>query len=120
MNNTRQRPALKPMAFQILLLLGDGARHGWSIVKELQAQAGDGVRILPGSFYRTLNDMVEQGLIEEAPDPPDDDQAGRRRYLRVTDLGIETARAEAERLEDLVRTARTKSVFFPDGAKARG
>jgi len=120
MHDTQQRPPLKPRAFQILLLLGDGARHGWSIVKDLQAQAGDGVRILPGSLYRTLNDMVEQGLIEEAPDPPVDDEASRRRYLRVTDLGIRTARAEAERLEDLVRTARTKSVFFPDGAKVRG
>lgn len=117
MDNVTQQP-LKPRVFQILLLLGDGARHGWSIVKELQANAGDGVRILPGSLYRTLNDMTEQGLIEEAPDAPADDEDSRRRYLRVTELGIRTARTEAERLENLVRTARTKSVFFPGGAKA--
>ncbi len=113
----RKRP-LKPMAFRILLLLGDGERHGWSIVKELQAQAGDGVRILPGSLYRTLNDMTEQGLIEEAPTPPVDDEDTRRRYLRVTELGIHAARAEAERLEALVRTAKSTSVFFPRGARA--
>ena len=113
----RKRP-LKPMAFRILLLLGDGERHGWSIVKELQAQAGDGTRILPGSLYRTLNDMMEKGLIEEAPDAPVNSEDGRRRYLRVTEFGIETARAEAERLEDLVQTARSKSAFFPSGATA--
>ncbi len=113
----RTRP-LKPMAFQILLLLGDGERHGWSLVKELQAQAGDGVRILPGSLYRTLNDMMEQGLIEEAPAPPVDEEDHRRRYLRVTVLGIQKARAEAELLEELVRMARSKSVFFPRGARA--
>jgi DNA-binding PadR family transcriptional regulator len=116
-NEVTQRSPLKPRAFEILILLGDGERHGWSIVKELQAQAADGVRILPGSLYRTLNDMMEEGLIEEAPDAPVDDQDGRRRYLRVTQLGIQTARAEAERLEGLVLTARTKSVLFPGGAK---
>jgi DNA-binding PadR family transcriptional regulator len=118
MGEVRQKGPLKPRVFQILLLLGDGERHGWSIVKELQAQAGDGNPILPGSLYRTLNDMMEKGLIEEAPDAPGNSEDGRRRYLRVTELGIETARAEAERLEDLVRTARSKSAFFPSGAKA--
>ena len=112
----KSRP-LKPLAFQILLLLGDGERHGWSIVKELQTQAGEGVRILPGSFYRTLNGMMEQGLIEEAPSPALDDGDGRRRYLRVTELGIRVARSEAERLEELVRVARSKPAFFGRGAR---
>ena len=118
MGDERQRTPLKPRVFQILLLLGDGERHGWSIVKELQAQAGDGKRILPGSLYRTLNEMMEKGLIEEAADVPTNSEDGRRRYLRVTELGIDTARAEAERLEDLVQTARSKSAFFPSGARA--
>jgi DNA-binding PadR family transcriptional regulator len=118
MGDERQRSSLKPREFQILLLLGDGERHGWSIVKELQAQAGDGKRILPGSLYRTLNDMVEKGLIEEATDTPVNSEEGRRRYLRVTEFGIEAARGEAERLEELVNTARSKSAFFPSGARA--
>jgi DNA-binding PadR family transcriptional regulator len=118
MIDVRQKSPLKPRVFEILLLLGDGERHGWSIVKELQAQAGGGSRILPGSLYRTLNDMMEKGLIEDAPDAPGNSEDGRRRYLRVTELGIETARAEAERLEDLVKTARSKSAFYPSGAKA--
>jgi DNA-binding PadR family transcriptional regulator len=118
MGDERQRSPLKPREFQILLLLGDGERHGWSIVKELQSQAGDGKPILPGSLYRTLNDMVEKGLIEEAPDAPVDSEESRRRYLRVTVFGIEAARGEAERLEELVNTARSKSTFFPSGARA--
>jgi len=118
MGDARQRSPLKQRVFQILLLLGDGERHGWSIVKELQSQAGDGTRILPGSLYRTLNDMMDQGLIEEAPDAPANSEDGRRRYLRLTELGIDTARAEAERLEELVQTAKSKSAFFPSGARA--
>jgi DNA-binding PadR family transcriptional regulator len=118
MGKARRSRPLKPRAFQILLLLGDGPLHGWSIVKALQAQAGDGVRILPGSLYRTLNEMTEDGLIEEAPGPDSGDEDGRRRYLRITELGIEAARAEAARLEELVQTAHSKSVLFPREAKA--
>ena len=118
MTDATQHPPLKLRVLQILLILGDGERHGWSIVKELQAQAGDGTRILPGSLYRTLNDMVERGLIEEAPEPTASEEEARRRYLRVTELGIEAARANVDRLEDLVRTAKSKSVFFPSGARA--
>jgi DNA-binding PadR family transcriptional regulator len=118
MGKANQPRPMKPRAFQILLLLGDGPLHGWSIVKALQAEAGDGVRILPGSLYRTLNEMTEEGLIEEAPGSDSGDEDGRRRYLRVTDLGIEAARAEAARLEKLVQTAQSKSVLFPREAKA--
>ena len=118
MGELRWGSPLKQSVFQILLLLGDGERHGWSIVKELQSQAGDGTRILPGSLYRTLNDMMDQGLIEEAPDAQANPEGGRRRYLRLTELGIDTARAEAERLEELVQTAKSKSAFFPSGARA--
>lgn len=117
MGELKPRNPLSQRAFQILLLLGDGPLHGWSIVKELQAQEANGVRILPGSLYRTLNAMTEQGLIEEAPDLPVTSEDGRRRYLRLTSLGIDMARAEAEHLEELVQTARSKSAFFPKGAR---
>jgi DNA-binding PadR family transcriptional regulator len=111
-------PTLKPLAFRILLLLGDGTRHGWSLVKELQADAEDGERVLPGSLYRTLGEMEDAGLIEEASEASDSDDDSRRKYFRLTDAGVRAARAEADRLADLLQTARSKSVFFPDGATA--
>lgn len=114
---TSKEASLKPLAFRILLQLADGERHGWSLVKELQAEAGDGKRILPGSLYRTLGEMEIDGLIEEAPDVSDDDDS-RRRYFRLTDLGVRAARAEADRLSDLLDVVRSKSVFFPEGATA--
>lgn len=107
---------LKSRVFQILLILADGEQHGWSIVKTLQAQS-PGERILPGSLYRTINEMTEGGLIEVLPGEASD-SGPRRRNLRVTALGIETARWEAARLEKLVDLARSKSMFFPEGARA--
>jgi DNA-binding PadR family transcriptional regulator len=115
---TSKASSPKPLAFRILLLLADGERHGWSLVKELQAEDGDGTRILPGSLYRTLSEMEEDGLIEEAPDALDDADGGRRRYFRLTTLGVQAARAEADRLSNLLRVARSKRALFPEGGTA--
>lgn len=103
---------LKPLVFQVLLALGDGERHGWSLVREVQQRGGFG-RIMPGNFYRTLRAMLADGLIEAAPDrvrAAEDDE--RRRYFRLTTLGEDVARAEARRLERAVLEARTKK-FLP-------
>jgi DNA-binding PadR family transcriptional regulator len=105
---------LKPRAFQILLILADGEQHGWNIVKALQAQA-PGERILPGSLYRTLNEMTESGLIEALPGEGDN---ARRRNLRITPMGVEAARREAGQLEELVGLAKSKRLFFPEGSRA--
>jgi hypothetical protein len=40
---------LKPLVFQVLLALGEGERHGWSLVREVQQRGGFG-RIMPGNF----------------------------------------------------------------------
>jgi len=55
---------LKPLIFQILLVLADGDRHGWSLVHELQRRQG-GERLLPGNFYRVLKAMSGEGLVDE-------------------------------------------------------
>jgi DNA-binding PadR family transcriptional regulator len=57
--------------------------------------------------------MLEQDLlveVDERPSPENDDE--RRRYYRITPLGETVARAEARRLNDLVRLARA-SGFVP-------
>lgn len=111
---------LKPIVFQILLILSEGERHGWSIVKELEARSNHGKRILPGNLYRTLKRMTDDGLIEESvvrPDPAGDDE--RRRYFRVTDLGVSVARAEMDRLEQLLTLARSTDLAVSGGMDLR-
>ena len=60
--------------------------------------------------------MLEQGLIEESderPDPHLDDE--RRRYYRITALGLRAVEAEALRLRHLVRLAEA-SLTLPEPA----
>ncbi len=103
---------LKPLVFQVLLVLLGGERHGYSIVKEVERRAKDGTSVEPGNLYRTFRTMLAQGLIGESegrPDPALDDQ--RRRYFRITDFGTRVAEAEASRLEALVVTARAHNLL---------
>lgn len=102
---------LKPIVFDILVVLASEELHGWSLAKALRERAGGEAPILPGNLYRTLKAMLTQGLIEESgerPDPEEDDE--RRRYYRVSDFGRAVARAEARRLEEVLREARNAAL----------
>jgi DNA-binding PadR family transcriptional regulator len=102
---------LKPLVFQILLALaGSDGRHGWSLVREIQARGSVG-RIMPGNFYRTLRAMLADGFIEEVPARSRDADEERRRYFRLTARGSEAAAGEAKRLEALVVESRAKRLL---------
>lgn len=103
---------LTSVAFEILLALADGERHGYGIMQEVEDRTAGAVRIRPGSLYRAIGRLLDAGLLEETderPDPALDDE--RRRYYRLTDLGRRVAVAEAERLSRAVRTARSKKLL---------
>ena len=100
---------LKPLVFEILLALSSEAQHGWSLVRAVQ-QRLPGERILPGNFYRTLRRLLADGLIEDAPSKPREDDE-RRRYFRLTARGERIAREEARRLQALVVDARMQKLL---------
>ena len=74
------------------------------------------MRLGAGTLYRSVQRMLEQGLIVETDDRPApelDDE--RRRYYRITRFGTAVARAEAGRLQQLVKLAKA-SGFAPGKA----
>jgi DNA-binding PadR family transcriptional regulator len=100
---------LKPVAFQILLSLADGERHGYAITQDIAGRTSARMRLEPGNLYRSLKSMLDDGLIEESerrPAPDLDDE--RRRYYRITPLGRRVAMAETSRLEAVVNEAKAK------------
>ena len=96
---------LKPLHFLMLLTLADGDRHAYGIKKDLAARQAYG-NIGPGTLYRTIDQLIDGGLIEETARRPvaelDDE---RRRYYRLTAFGRKVAIAEADRLADLLKAA---------------
>lgn len=107
---------LPPAAFHILMALAEDDRHGYAIIQDVAARTGGELKLSAGTLYRSIQRMLEQGLIvetRERPAPEQDDE--RRRYYRITPYGKAVARAEARRLEQLVKLAR-RSGFAPGRA----
>lgn len=107
---------LPAATFHILMALADSDRHGYGIIQDVAASTEGALRLSAGTLYRSIQRMLEQGLIVETrdrPAPEMDDE--RRRYYRITPFGTAVARAEARRLTELVRLARA-SGFAPGKA----
>ena len=102
---------LPPSTFHILLALADEDRHGYAIIQDVAARTGGALKLSAGTLYRSIQRMLEQGLIVEIlerPAPEFDDE--RRRYYRIAPFGTAVARAEARRLTQLVSMARARGL----------
>ena len=97
---------LPSATLHILVALGPGEKHGYAIMRDVEAISDGAVRMGPGTLYGSIKRMLADGLIEETAsrtDPELDDQ--RRRYYRLTPTGARVSAAELARLEALVRRA---------------
>jgi DNA-binding PadR family transcriptional regulator len=107
---------LPAATFHILLALAEEDRHGYAIIQDVEERTGGELRLSAGTLYRSIQRMLEQGLIVEPRERPmreHDDE--RRRYYRITEFGTAVAKAEARRLTQLVRMARAAG-FTPSRA----
>lgn len=124
---------MRPRDFFVVMVLAGGDLHGYGIMKEVERESAGSVRLEVGSLYRTLDRLLDSGLIAEAePAPPWSNQrsaaaapaasapagvgdAERRRYYRLTAFGLRVARAESARLAAVVRLARAKGLLSGTG-----
>src|SRR5881409_3356508 len=90
---------LPPATFHILLAVAGEDRHGYAIIQDVAMRTDGELKLSAGTLYRSIQRMLEQGLVVETrdrPSPEDDDE--RRRYYRITSEGAAAAKAEARRL----------------------
>jgi DNA-binding PadR family transcriptional regulator len=98
---------LKHDVLLILLSLGDGALHGYGILRDLEERSSGEIVLQTGALYRTLRRMLHDGLIEESAPPRNADGEDLRRcYYRSTRLGTAVRAAEVARMQRLVRAAK--------------
>jgi DNA-binding PadR family transcriptional regulator len=109
---------LTPVAFEILLALADGEQHGYRIMQEVESRSDGQVTLHPGTLYRALARLLESGLIEELDERPTRGDDERRRYYRLSPLGIAVAKAEADRLASQVAAARSRRLLQQAGKGA--
>lgn len=113
-NDTDALLPLPAATFHVLVALAEEDRHGYAIMQDVAARTSGTVKLSAGTLYRSVQRMLEQGLITEVssrPAPEMDDE--RRRYYRITAFGRNVARAEARRLAQMLDLARA-SGFAPE------
>lgn len=104
---------LTPVAFEILLALAEGERHGYDVMIEVERRSAGRINPNPGTLYRALDRLVQEELLTSAVRSVDGDS---RRVFALSPLGRAVAAAEAARLSDQVLAARSLQLFKRSGA----
>src|SRR5690606_25611307 len=86
-------------AFNILVALADGPKHGYAMTQDIEAMTGN--RPGPGTLYGAIARLEERRWIE--PLPSDD----RRRPYRLTSAGQKVLRARIDALRAVTKIAQT-------------
>jgi DNA-binding PadR family transcriptional regulator len=111
---------LRPIEFEILLVLIAGDSHGYAIIKEAAERWPGGGHLETGTLYRALRRMTKAGLVAPSDRRPAEDGGDeRRRYFAITSLGQSVAGAEARRLEAQVDVARARELLSGAGGGGR-
>ena len=103
---TGEGTPLTPTAFYILLALSEQDQHGYGIIKSILEKSNGQLRLGAGVLYSNLKRFIDLDWIEELEERPvsnADDE--RRRYYRLSKTGHKVAKAEAKRLQEMVRLA---------------
>ncbi len=108
---------LSPLAFQVLVALADGPRHGYGVIQEIDARTGGLIRLRTGTLYLLLQRLTVDAVVEPTKTPKAESSAAGRapgspRRYSLTPLGRAVLAAETRRLETAVSDARAKRVLF--------
>jgi len=101
---------LRPAVFHILLALSEKPQHGLGIADQVERATAGAVRLGPGTLYRSIKEMLRDGLVQEIP-APEQDEDPRRKFLSLTDLGRAILEAEAVRYQRIVELAKDRDVL---------
>ncbi|HUQ84343.1 MAG TPA: helix-turn-helix transcriptional regulator [Gemmatimonadaceae bacterium] len=98
---------LKNDALLIMLAVANEPRHGYGIIRDVEARSDREIVLQTGALYRWIKRLLADHLIAETADPSDSESTDeRRRHYRLTALGQAVVAAEVERMAKLVHAAR--------------
>lgn len=86
----------------VLLSLAEQPRHGYAILKDIEAMSGGRVLLSTGTLYGALQRLLDNDWIERVSE----DNAPRdRRTYRLTSRGRRNLQIEIERMRQLTKVA---------------
>jgi len=101
----------KPLSEPVLLILmslSDKPRHGYALLKDIEALSNGRVRMSTGTLYGALRRLLEETLIERFEQ---EDTSRAKQAYRLTATGRRQLRFELDRMRYLTRagTARLRA-----------
>lgn len=100
---------LREPTFLILLSLAPGPKHGYAILKEVEALSDGRVKLSTGTLYGAIERLLDQDWIRRADDPIPNDTNRKRKAYELTETGRKALNAEIARLRKLVNIAVTQT-----------
>ena len=100
---------LSEQTYFILLSLQSEPKHGYAIVKDIQALSKGRVTLSVSTLYTTLKRLLDDGwikLLDQVADGP----GKPRKIYEITKKGGNVLVAEIQRLDTLVSAARIRGV----------
>ncbi len=109
MNDVFSRPPLREPTFFILLSLSPSPKHGYAILKEVEALSEARVRLSTGTLYGAIKRLLDDGWIRRVDDPLPNSTRRERKVYALTEQGRRVLNAEIERLRMLVKVAQIQT-----------
>ena len=86
----------------ILASLADKPRHGYALMKDIEALSGGRVRLSTGTLYGALRRLLEDAWIERFEQ---EDTSREKQAYRLTAAGRRQLQVELDRMKQLTRAA---------------
>jgi DNA-binding PadR family transcriptional regulator len=104
---SKDNSQLPQVAFSILLALSLRERHGYEIIKQVEEDSNNKVKLGPGALYTSIKQLLANGLIIEVKQKRDP----RRRYYKISATGQKALATELEYYENAVLLARNRQIL---------
>jgi DNA-binding PadR family transcriptional regulator len=101
MRHVVARPLSEPVLL-ILVSLADKPRHGYALIKDIEALSGGRVRLSTGTLYGALRRLLEDAWIERFEQ---EDTSREKQAYRLTAAGRRQLQMELDRMRQLSRAA---------------
>jgi DNA-binding PadR family transcriptional regulator len=98
--------SLTPQIFYILLALATKERHGYDIMKQVEYDSNNKIKLGPGTLYGAIKRMLEEKLIVAI-----DSSYSRRKYYQLTEKGRTIFSNELQRYNEAVELAKNRKLF---------
>ncbi|MFH2040685.1 MAG: PadR family transcriptional regulator [Chloroflexota bacterium] len=114
MTNSATPPlSVSEPVFFILLSLASGQKHGYAILKDVEAMSHETLPLSTSTLYGALSRLEEQGYIRRVPSGQQVAPGLPRKVYELTPHGLNLLHEEAERL---LRMSRIAQHYLPKPA----